>query len=123
MRANARVLADAEGLSANREFHLASRRLASERPEAVRAIVAALDREGRWAKEHPDEVAKMLAEELGLEEDVMKKVIGRKGYGIAAMDETAVNEQQGVADAFRSLGLIPAPIGVREAVAGTLAGR
>jgi sulfonate transport system substrate-binding protein len=116
MNAAARVLADGTGLVANREFHLASRLLALERPQVVRAIFAALDREGRWAVDHRDEVATILAAELGLEETVLQRVIGRKEYGVAAMSDEVLAEQQRVADVFLELGLIPRPIVVRSAV-------
>lgn len=115
LTAGARVLADGEGIVANREIHLASRRLVEERPEAIRAIVAALDREGEWAKANTAEVAKIMAAELGLRVEVMERVIDRKGYGVALIGDEVLSEQQEVADAFLKLGLIPKAIDVREA--------
>jgi sulfonate transport system substrate-binding protein len=116
MHAGARLLADANSLVANREFHLASRRMARERPEAVRAIVTAIAREGRWAVDHRDEVVAIFATELGLDNLILQRVIGRKEYGIAAMNEDVLTEQQGLADAFFAIHLIPRPIVVREAI-------
>jgi sulfonate transport system substrate-binding protein len=116
VHAGARLLADGELLVANREFHLASRRLARERPEVPRVIVAALGREGRWARDHRNEVAAILADELGLEKTVLQRVVGRKEYGIAGMTDDVLAEQQRVAEVFHSLHLIPNPIVVREAV-------
>jgi sulfonate transport system substrate-binding protein len=114
--AGARVLADGEGLVANREFHLASRGLARDRPDAIRVILSALRREGDWARGHPGEVAQLLGAEIGVEIGTMRRVIGRKGYGIAAMDDAVVAEQQRIADTFAELGVIPRRIAVREAV-------
>ena len=111
----AHVLADGEGLVANREIHLASRRLVDERPEAIRAIVAALDREGTWARANVDAVATMLGAELSLRFEVMRRVIGRKGYGVTLIGDEVLSEQQQVADTFFEIGLIPKPIDVREA--------
>jgi sulfonate transport system substrate-binding protein len=116
IHAGARVLTDGTRMVANREFHLASRRLAREHPEVLRVIVAALGREGRWAIDHRDLVVAILADELGLERTVVERAIDRKSYGIAAMSDDVLAEQQQVADAFHSLGLIPNPIVVREAV-------
>jgi sulfonate transport system substrate-binding protein len=116
LHAGARLLADASGLVANREFHLASRRLARERPEAVRAIVTAISREGRWAVDHRDEVVAIFATELGLDNLVLQRVIGRKEYGIAAMSDEVLTEQQALADAFYAIHLIPRAIAVREAI-------
>jgi sulfonate transport system substrate-binding protein len=122
VNAGARVLADGTGLVANREFHLAARRLALERPEVVRAIFTGLDREGRWAIDHRDEVVKVLAAELGLEQTILQRAIARKAYGVAAMSDDVLNEQQRVADVFLALTLIPKPIVVREAIVPDLLG-
>jgi sulfonate transport system substrate-binding protein len=115
LNAGARVLADGEGLVTNRELHLASRRLVEEQPEVIRTIVAALDREDVWAKANPEQVAAMMAPELGLEPAVIRRVVDRKGYGVAWIRDEVLSEQQQVADTFLELGLIPAPIDVREA--------
>jgi sulfonate transport system substrate-binding protein len=122
VNAGARVLADGTGLVANREFHLAARRLAVERPEVVRAIFAGLDREGRWAIDHRDEVVKVLAAELGLEQTILQRAIARKAYGVTAMSDDVLDEQQRVADVFLALTLIPKPIVVREAIVPDLIG-
>jgi sulfonate transport system substrate-binding protein len=120
LHAGARVLADGEGLVANLEFHLASRRLVRENPGVIRAIVSALDVEGRWAQAHPEEVVAMMSSELGLETEVLRRMIARKSYGIAPMEESVIEQQQRVADVFRTLGIIPGPIDVREAVVPSL---
>ena len=116
LQAGARLLTEGDGLVANREFHLASRELVRNRSDVIRTIVSALDRAGRWAKSHPDEVVTIMSKELGLDVNVMSRVIARRGYGIVPMDESVIIEQQKVADAFRALGLIPEPIDLRQAV-------
>jgi sulfonate transport system substrate-binding protein len=114
--AGARVLADGEGLVANREFHLASRSLARDRPDVVRAIVEAVGREGRRAAANREEVARLLAAELGLEAETLRRTVGRKSFGVSPMDVAVVAEQQDLADAFAALGLIPGKMVVRDAV-------
>ncbi len=115
LSADARVLTDGEGLVANREIHLASRRLVNERPEAIRAIVAALGGLDLWAETNQDEVSKIMAAELGLDIEVIRRVISRKGYGIKLIGDEVLSEQQQVADTFLKLGLIPMAINVRDA--------
>jgi sulfonate transport system substrate-binding protein len=122
VNAGARLLVDGSRLVANREFHLASRRLAVERPLVVRAIVAALNHEGQWALGHRDEVARVLAAELRLEKTVLERTVERKAYGIAAMTDDVIAEQQQIADVFYSLGLISKPVVVREAIIPGLLG-
>jgi sulfonate transport system substrate-binding protein len=118
----ARLLTNGTGLVTNRDFHLASRRFAGDHPEVVRVIFHALARECRWAVDHRDEVAKVLAAELGLEETVLKRVVGRREYGAAAISDDVLADQQRVADVFLGLGLIPDPIVVREAIVPDLLG-
>jgi sulfonate transport system substrate-binding protein len=112
----ARVLADAEGLTANREYYLATRPLVRDRQDVVRAILGAIGREGRWVTAHLDEAVRVLQAELGLAPDVLRRALGRRGFGVAPMDEAVVVEQQRLADAFVALGLIPRKIVVRDAV-------
>jgi sulfonate transport system substrate-binding protein len=121
IHAGARVLVDAAQLVTNREFHLASRQLSHTRPDAIRAIIAALKREGQWADEHRNEVATILAGELGLEAAVMERVISRKVFGIAPISDDVLVEQQKIADVFFKLRLIAVPIVVREAFVPGLA--
>ncbi len=52
----------------------------------------------------------------GSRRTVVQRVIGRKNYGISAMTDDVLAEQQQIADVFHSLRLIPHPIAVREAV-------
>lgn len=115
LSAGARVLADGEGLVANRELHLASRRLLGERPQAIRTIIDALNREDRWAKDNTDKVAKIMAAEIGLSAEVLHRVLGRKAYGVQWIGDEILSEQQQVADTFLKLGLIPTAIDVRKA--------
>jgi sulfonate transport system substrate-binding protein len=56
-----------------------------------------------------------MAAELGLDFQVMRRVIGRKGYGVELIGQEVLTEQQEVADTFLQLGLIPTAIDVREA--------
>jgi sulfonate transport system substrate-binding protein len=112
----ARVLVDGDGLVANREYHLASRTLAHDRPDVIRTIVEVNQKEGAWARSNPDQVARILSSELGLEFETMRRVVSRKAYGISVMDAAVVAEQQRIADTFSALGLISKPIAVREAV-------
>ena len=112
----ARVLADGEGIVANREFQLASRSLYDTRPQVVAAILDAVAREGEWAQAHPDEVARLLAAEIGIDLRTVTRMVARKSFGLSPMDGGAVAEQQALADAFLAVGLIPSRFAVRDLV-------
>lgn len=115
-RANARVLSDGDGLVANREFLLATRVFARDHPDLVAAILDGLRGQADWTRSHPDEVARLFGDEIGLEVATVRRAIDRKAFGVSPMDDAVVIEQQHVADVFAELGLIPAKLRVSEAV-------
>jgi sulfonate transport system substrate-binding protein len=116
LSAGAAILADATGLVGNREFQLASRALADRRPDVIRAILKSLGREADWIGRHRDESIRLFVAELGLPEETVRRVFTRKGYGVTPIDAAVIGEQQKIADTFRSLGLIPRPIDVRNVI-------
>jgi sulfonate transport system substrate-binding protein len=116
LSAGAVLLADATGLAGNREFQLSSKSLAERRPEVIRAIVETLGREADWIGRHRDESIRLLVAELGLGDETVRRVITRKAFGVVPIDDDVIKGQQKLADTFRSLGLIPRPIVVRDAI-------
>lgn len=69
-----------------------------------------------WAEGHAESAAAELAPSVGIPAPVLSVALGRLSYGIAPLDATAIADQQTVADAFHSLGLLPKPIRVADAV-------
>jgi sulfonate transport system substrate-binding protein len=115
-RSGARVLQDAEGVAANREFFLADRRFAEAHQEVLLAVRDAVGRCGTWVATKPQEVVSYLAPQLGMSEQVISKVIQAQPWGFQPITEQVVSDQQTVSDTFFSLKLIPKPIRVSEAV-------
>jgi sulfonate transport system substrate-binding protein len=112
----ARVLADGQGVVANHQFYLASRKYAERRPDLVDVVlqeIAALD---AWGKDNPAEVVKFLAPLIGLDSATTALAVSRYSYGVQPVSEKVAAEQQKIADAFADLKLIPKPIRVRDAV-------
>lgn len=112
----ARVLADGEGLVDNYEYYLSSRDLATKHKAAVDIILAQLQESDAWAKDHQPELAKTLAEKLGLKEEAVAQALTHRGFGVEPITDEIVAAQQKVADAFRELELIPEAIKVSDAV-------
>jgi sulfonate transport system substrate-binding protein len=113
---NTRVLQDARGLAPNREFQLASRKLADQQPDVVRAILSEVDRVDRWASSHQPEAARILAPAMGLPVPVLESALSRRGYGVLSITPEIIADQQKVADTFAKLRLIPSSIDVSAAV-------
>jgi sulfonate transport system substrate-binding protein len=112
----ARILTDGTGLVRNHQFYLASRILANEHADLLRALLEEIAVSDAWASEHRDEVAALLAPRTGLDAGVIKVALARLAYGLVPLDDAVVGNQQAIADAFYRLNLIPKPVAVREAV-------
>ncbi len=112
-----RVLRDGEGLSSNRTFYLAPPAFVRDRAEVLRTVFDELKRMEAWVQDHPDEVAGLLAPQLGVPVPVLRLATGRRRYGVVPVDAGIVAEQQRMAEVFLSLKLIPRAIEVRNAVA------
>jgi sulfonate transport system substrate-binding protein len=115
-RSGARVLQDAEGVAANREFFLADRRFAEAHQEILLAVRDAVGRCGTWVTTKPEEVVHYLAPQLGMSEQVISKVVHAQPWGFQPITDQVVSDQQTIGDTFYSLKLIPKNIQAADAV-------
>jgi len=60
-------------------------------------------------------VSTILAAQTGLPTEVVALAASRYAYGVKAVTPEVLRAQQGIADAFHKLKLIPKPIAVRDA--------
>lgn len=114
--AGARVLRDGSGLSNNRTFYLTSPAFAADHADVLRLFFAQLAATDQWAHAHGQEVAELLAPQLGVDPKVLRRATDRRHYGAIPMNAGIVAEQQQLADAFVRLKLLPRAIRVAEAV-------
>jgi sulfonate transport system substrate-binding protein len=115
-RSGARVLQNAEGVAANREFLLADRRFAEAHQEILLAVRDAVGRCGTWVATKPEEVVHYLAPQLGMSEQVISKVVHAQPWGFQPITDQVVSDQQTIGDTFYSLKLIPKTIQAADAV-------
>ena len=112
----ARTLADATGLAPNRQFYLASRKLADANPEVVDAIIGEIADIDRWASGQETEVASELSAGIGIPAPVLEVALKRQTYGVRPIDTETIRDQQHIADTFYALGLVPKPVVVSAVV-------
>jgi NitT/TauT family transport system substrate-binding protein/sulfonate transport system substrate-binding protein len=112
-----RVLRDGAGLSSNRTFYVGSRAYVAANAGLLRTVFVELKAMEAWAQGHPDEVAALLAPQLGVPVPVLRLATGRRTYGVVSIDAGIAAEQQRMAEVFRKLDLIPHEITVQDAVA------
>jgi aliphatic sulfonates family ABC transporter substrate-binding protein len=111
-----RLLADAQGFAPTNDFYLASRDFAQRAPDLLTRVVGEVRRASDWSQANPGELASICAAATSLPVDVERIVVTRADYGVEFMSDAIVAQQQGVADLFHALGLIPDAVRVRDAV-------
>jgi sulfonate transport system substrate-binding protein len=112
----ARTLASGIDLVANYQFYLADRNFAVGHAAALQAVLDAISEIDTWAKHNTDGVAAELAPSVGIPAPILAVALSRQSFGVQPLDERVIAYQQGVAETFLKLGLIPKPIVVVEAV-------
>ena len=110
------VLRDGAGLTPNYTFLVARRDFAAKRPELVRAILEELKPVDDWANANPEEVATLLASQLGLDTPTLRLATDRREYGVRPVDAAIIADQQRLADTFLRLGEISKSVRVEEVV-------
>jgi sulfonate transport system substrate-binding protein len=115
----ARALANGEGgVAANRQFYLGEQKFVAANPAAVAAILAAIKEVDTWAKDNIDQAANELSPAVGIPAPILKLALSRQSWGVQPISAEVAADQQKIADAFHSLGLIPKPIRVGDVVRG-----
>ena len=112
----ARTLVDGTGLVANHQFYLGEQKFVAAHPQAVDAVIAAVGEIDAWARDNSKAVADQLSPSIGIPAPILEVALKRQSYGVKALDERVVAEQQRIADAFHALGLLPQPVSVAAAV-------
>jgi sulfonate transport system substrate-binding protein len=82
----------------------------------LQQIIDVTSTSAKWAEAHRDEVAKSLSAVTGIPLDIQTVAANRSSFAVGPITDDIVATQQGVADRFFKLGLIPKPIVVRDAV-------
>lgn len=111
-----RTIVSGSDLTENRTFYFATEKLLKEKPEVAKIILEELQNADQWANENKDEVAKILAKELGLDVEPLQKANDRRTFGVQKIDDAIINSQQQLANTFKKAGLLDKEINVKDAV-------
>jgi ABC-type nitrate/sulfonate/bicarbonate transport system substrate-binding protein len=112
----ARTLTDGTGIVANHQFYLAEQTFAAANPRVIDEVIAAVGEIDAWAKDNASAVAAQLGPALGIPAPILEIALRRQSYGVKALDNAVVAEQQRIADTFATLGLLPKPVVVSAVV-------
>ncbi|KYK45385.1 ABC transporter substrate-binding protein [Bradyrhizobium liaoningense] len=115
-RQSGRILINAREVTETNSFYIANRDFAKNHGAILQQIVDVTTATARWAEQHRDEVAKSLAAVTGIPLDIQTIAANRSSFVVGPVTDEIVTTQQGVADRFYKLGLIPKPIQIRDIV-------
>lgn len=113
---NGRILINAYEVTKTNSFYIANRDFAKSNGRTLQHTVDALTKAAAWAEANRPEVAKSLAAVTGIPLDIQTIAAKRASFTIGPVTEEIIVTQQGVADRFYKLGLIPKAINIRDAV-------
>ena len=113
---NGRILINSHEVTKTNSFYIANREFARNHGAILQQIVDVTTAAGKWAEEHRDEVARSLAAITGVPLDIQTVAANRANFVVGPVTDEIVATQQGVADRFYKLGLIPKPIQIRDIV-------
>jgi sulfonate transport system substrate-binding protein len=97
-------------------FFLANRDFLAKHADVVAAVNEEIAKATAWAGDHRDETAALWAEASGVDLAAQKRSVDHAEFAFGPLTDAVIAQQQAVADRFRRLGLIPAPIVVRDIV-------
>lgn len=113
---NGRILVNAYEVTKTNAFYIANRDFAKNSGRIVQQTIDGLLKAAAWAEANRPEVAKSLTAVTGIPPEIQTIAANRASFTIGAITEEIIVTQQGVADRFHRLGLIPKAINVRDAV-------
>jgi sulfonate transport system substrate-binding protein len=110
----ARILADGTDVVANYQFYFTSKDFLAHDARAVDVVLEALNEADDWTKNNIEAVAEQLSPSVGLPASVLAVSLKREAYGILPISDAVIASQQGIADTFFGLGLLPKAITVSD---------
>ena len=113
---NGRILVNAAEITKTNSFFIANRDFAKDHGALLQQIIDVTATAGKWAETHRDEVAQALSAVTGVPLDIQTVAARRSAFAVGPVTDDIIATQQGVADRFFKLGLIPRPVVVRDAV-------
>lgn len=115
-RPGVRVLAKSTEITPQFSYFMARQDFVETNPAIIAATVEEWGRVGAWAKAHCPEVAKLVSAATGVPEPALLTALQRNPLKVLPMSEENARSQQGEADRFYKLGIIPIEIDVRKEI-------
>ncbi|CAD6514721.1 Putative aliphatic sulfonates-binding protein [Paraburkholderia kirstenboschensis] len=114
-QANARTIANGDGLVRNTQYYVAARKFAAAQPQLLNALLEEINAVDSWGRDNVTEVATLLSPLVGLDAATLEVALKRTGYGVQPITDATLAYQQQIADTFSALKLIPGKLSVVDA--------
>lgn len=115
---NTRVLVTTEGIVDSFGYYLANGSFAKANPHVIAEALDELKKTGTDAQAHLDDTAAAISAVTGVPVPIQKIVLTRKGADLGSiipLDDKVLAYQQGVADAFFKLKIVPKQLDIKSA--------
>lgn len=112
----ARILIDAKGLPKQYGFIVGRNEYVKQYANVAQTVIAQLNKVHQEIHSSPDEAAKLLAKETKIGEEIWKRTLSRRGYGVFPLTKEVIDAQQRIADRFYEAGLISKRVKAKDAV-------
>src|SRR5437016_3739576 len=109
---NGRILVNAREITKTNSFYIANRDFAKNHGSILQQITDVTTSTAKWAEAHREEVARSLSAVTGIRLDIQTIAANRSSFAVGPVTEDIIATQQGVADRFFKLGLIPRQVAV-----------
>jgi len=113
-QSGAKVLRDGNGLSGYKRYYLASGKFAADRGDVLKVFYQKLDETGRWVNAEPKAAAALLSKLWGIDADIVEQALKNRTHKVGIVTKEGLGEQQRIADAFVSEGVLPKRIDTTE---------
>ena len=113
---NGRILVNASDITKTNSFYIANRDFAKSHGAVLQQIIDVTSSTAQWAESHRGDVARSLSAVTDIPLDIQTVAANRSSFTVGPITDDIIATQQGVADRFFKLGLIPKPVVVRNAV-------
>lgn len=113
---NGRILINASEVAKTNSFYIANRDFAKSYGPFLQQIIDMTTSTAKWAETHRADVAKSLSAITGIAIDIQTIAANRSAFTVGPITEDIIATQQGVANRFFKLGLIPRQIEIGDIV-------
>jgi sulfonate transport system substrate-binding protein len=114
-----RILATARGIVDSFSYFLANGDFTKDNPQVIIDVIDELAKVGAAAQSDLDGTVKAMSEITGVPAEVTRVVLTRPGAnlgGVSTITDAAITYQQGLADEFYNLGIVPKKLNVTDIV-------